>query len=222
MCCLLLSLCTQIRALDRVAKILKKDAKFDSAFSVRPFRRMALKNEYAKDNESSVGLLQPAAPMTTSAHSYTLASRYRYALLALSLLLTLAAYHALFRSTQSRYIISPSELKIDDDNFILGSTLALPKHVGSNRGLTYAQCDIGFPLLWPQLMETANKDRGRGVSLEDLESSKEYGGTRVAIIENQLYVKSFNPQWTKRTEAVLASLHEAVRYCLRCSRHSFS
>lgn len=178
---------------------------------------MASKYEHGKDDESTVGLLPPTAPMTTPAHSHSFASRYRYVLLASSFFLTLTLYHILFgsASNKTRYIISSSALPIEDDNFLLGSTLALPKHVGSNRGLSYAQCDIGFPLLWPQLMETANKDRGRGVALQDLDSAVEHGGTRVAIIDNQLYVKAFNPQWTKRTEAVLASLHEAVSSRLR-------
>lgn len=178
---------------------------------------MASKYEHGKDDESTVGLLPPTAPMTTPAHSHSFASRYRYVLLASSFFLVLTLYHILFgpASTRTRYLISPSQLPIEDDNFLLGSTLALPKHVGSNRGLSYAQCDIGFPLLWPQLMETANKDRSRGVALADLDAAVEHGGTRVAIIDNQLYVKAFNPQWTKRTEAVLASLHEAVRRRIR-------
>ncbi|KAM0793379.1 hypothetical protein ACM66B_000834 [Microbotryomycetes sp. NB124-2] len=94
---------------------------------------------------------------------------------------------------------------------ILNSTAALPEGLARNLRLTYAECDVGFPLLWPELEKTREHFYRQGVSLEEIETaSDKEDATRVAIVNGQLYVKRFKGEWTKRSQAILASLHQAL------------
>ncbi|KAM0755593.1 hypothetical protein T439DRAFT_320292 [Meredithblackwellia eburnea MCA 4105] len=104
---------------------------------------------------------------------------------------------------------------IPDYHAVLSGTGALPESVANNLRLTDQECEIGFPLLWPPVRATRDqfRDRGggiKGITLEDLDEAEEYEGTRVAIIDNRMYVKRFHAESKTRNEAVLASLFEAV------------
>ncbi|GAA5919187.1 hypothetical protein JCM1841_002492 [Sporobolomyces salmonicolor] len=92
----------------------------------------------------------------------------------------------------------------------------LPSSLANVRTLNYQQCDDAFPLLWPEVHNTARMFQQRavpprnGITIEDLNEVEPGDGTRVSVVNGQLYVKRFNGEWTKRSEAVLASLHEAI------------
>ncbi|KAK4055283.1 hypothetical protein OIV83_000566 [Microbotryomycetes sp. JL201] len=94
---------------------------------------------------------------------------------------------------------------------ILNSTDALPEGLARNLRLSYAECDAGFPLLWPELEKTREHFYRSGVTLKEIEQgSEKEDASRVAIVNGQLYIKRFKGEWTKRSQAILASLHQAL------------
>jgi len=68
----------------------------------------------------------------------------------------------------------------------LNSSDALPDSVGRNLGLSYAECDVGFPKLWPELLATKKLFTARktgknfGITQADLDKADENDGTRVS------------------------------------------
>ncbi|KAK4705582.1 hypothetical protein P7C70_g620, partial [Phenoliferia sp. Uapishka_3] len=97
---------------------------------------------------------------------------------------------------------------LPDHSAVLSSSEALPELVANNLRLTHEECDAGFPLLWGEVTKT--KSQFRRITLKDVQAADEYDGTRVAIIDNRLYVKRFHAESASRNQAVLASLYEAV------------
>ncbi|KAK4057562.1 hypothetical protein OIO90_001207 [Microbotryomycetes sp. JL221] len=106
--------------------------------------------------------------------------------------------------------VLPVTLTSQETLSLLNSTAALPEAVARNLRLSYAECDVGFPLLWSGLEKTREHFYRRGIELRDIEEVEKQDATRVAIVNGQLYVKRFKGEWTKRSQAVLASLHQAV------------
>ncbi|KAL8284141.1 hypothetical protein RQP46_004890 [Phenoliferia psychrophenolica] len=101
-----------------------------------------------------------------------------------------------------------------DYRAVLASDEALPESVANNLRLTHDECDAGFPLLWGEVTRTRDQFVRRGsvvgITLKDLQESEVYDGTRVAIVDNRMYVKRFHAESASRNQAVLASLYEAV------------
>jgi hypothetical protein len=70
---------------------------------------------------------------------------------------------------------------------LLNSTAALPDSIGRNLGLSYAQCDVGFPKLWPELQRTKDlftkgkTGKNYGITQSDLDKVEENDGTRVSL-----------------------------------------
>lgn len=69
---------------------------------------------------------------------------------------------------------------------LLNSTAALPDSIGRNLGLSYAQCDVGFPKLWPELLRTkelftkGKTGKNYGITQADIDKVEENDGTRVS------------------------------------------
>ncbi|ORY69310.1 glycosyl transferase family 90-domain-containing protein [Leucosporidium creatinivorum] len=102
-------------------------------------------------------------------------------------------------------LLTPNETRA-----ALRSGEALPDSLAANKRLSEAECSLGFPRLWPALTATREHFSKNGITEKDLEEVEKEDGTRVAIIDGQLFVKRFHGEWTTRSQAILASLNEAV------------
>ncbi|BGP36595.1 hypothetical protein JCM10449v2_000496 [Rhodotorula kratochvilovae] len=85
----------------------------------------------------------------------------------------------------------------------------LPEGVANSRNLNFQQCDDAFPLFWPDVRKTAKQFEKGGITLEELDR-REKDETRLAVVDRQLYVKTYHGESTTRSLAVLASLREAI------------
>ncbi|BGP12628.1 hypothetical protein JCM10213_008766 [Rhodosporidiobolus nylandii] len=93
----------------------------------------------------------------------------------------------------------------------------LPPGIANALTLNSSQCDAAFPLLWPEVEQTAaafryRADLGRkGITMKDIEAVEQFDGSRVAVVDGQVYVKRFNGESKLRSEAILNSLQLAVK-----------
>ncbi|GAA5856218.1 hypothetical protein JCM8547_000827 [Rhodosporidiobolus lusitaniae] len=104
---------------------------------------------------------------------------------------------------------------LDLDFLRLSPYAPLPSGYANLRTLTHDQCDAAFPLLWPEVNRTVemfeNRPRRKGITLADIEEVNEFDGSRVAVVDGQMYVKRWNPESKRRSEAILASLQTAIK-----------
>ncbi|GAA6049521.1 hypothetical protein JCM3770_000828 [Rhodotorula araucariae] len=85
----------------------------------------------------------------------------------------------------------------------------IPDRVANSRNLNFEQCEHAFPLLWSDVRKTAKQFERKGITLAELDR-RETDETRVAVVDRQLYVKTYHGESTTRSLAVLASLREAI------------
>ncbi|KAM0751094.1 hypothetical protein T439DRAFT_325249 [Meredithblackwellia eburnea MCA 4105] len=91
---------------------------------------------------------------------------------------------------------------------ISDTALPLPAHLAASLSLTEGQCDVAFPLLWPQVEARRREQLDEGRVTEDM-LYKMGGGARVTWIDGDMFIKRYDPSGT-RTLAVLASMRDAL------------
>lgn len=111
----------------------------------------------------------------------------------LALLLLASIWHTSSRPSGPMFLPSPgtyfdSTIPFFDFNATADSE-ALPPAIARSLRLTYSQCDVAFPALWPQLEQRRDDQKNEGgVTENQLDAGG--GGARVALIGGDLFVRA--------------------------------